>query len=162
MGDKLFDLSTDVDVKNYTKVRCKAVLNDTIEFRILCYNLGEPINLEDYNVEFRACLKSGVIYSEVDNITKQGNLLIIDCDSFLCSEVGEVICSLRIWNSKLKQKSSYQIIIKVLSTLNANTPPNDKSVLSALNSLDLAINRYIELRASIDEGIELAEKTIDE
>ena len=41
--DNLFNLETDVDVKEYTKVRCKAVLNDTIMFRIECYNLNKYI-----------------------------------------------------------------------------------------------------------------------
>lgn len=158
--DNLFNLETDVDVKEYTKVRCKAVLNDTIMFRIECYNLNRPIELNSYNVEFRAVLPSGQIYSEVDNVTKEGNILNIRCDSFLCSEVGEVICSLRIWNSELRQKSSYQIIIKVLSTLGSGTAINSDSLLSAVDSLDLAINKYMELKVDLDKGIKKAEDTI--
>ena len=158
--DNLFNLETDVDVKEYTKVRCKAVLNDTIMFRIECYNLNRPIELNSYNVEFRAVLPSGQIYSEVDNVTKEGNILNIRCDSFLCSEVGEVICSLRIWNSELRQKSSYQIIIKVLSTLGSGTAINSNSLLSAVDSLDLAINKYIELKADVYKGVKKAEDTI--
>ena len=72
-----------VDMKNYTKLRCKSALNDSVIFKFLVYNSNSPVNLDDYHIELRARLpKSGQIYSEVDNITKSGNLLTIVCELF--------------------------------------------------------------------------------
>lgn len=154
MSTNLFDLDAELDVRNYVKVRRKAVLNDTITFTIYVYNDNQPVDLTKFNVEFRAILPiSGLVYSEVDNITKNNNVLTITCDSFMCSEVGEVVGSLRIWNTELKQKSSYQIVLKVLSNTGSATNTNSESVLSALSSLDLAINKYLELKVDIDSSI---------
>ena len=162
LSDELFNLTTDVDVKVYQKVKCRAVLNDTINFKIYCYSDNQPIDLDKYRIEFRALLpKSNSVYSEVDNITKDGNILNITCDSFLCSEIGEVICSLRIWNTELRQKSSYQIIIKVLSTLSSDERINNQSLLSAVESLDLAINKYMELKVDLEDKIIEAKDLIE-
>jgi len=143
-----------VDMKNYTKLRCKSALNDSVIFKFLVYNDNAPVNLNDYNIELRARLpKSGQIYSEVDNITKSGNLLTIICDSRLCNEIGEVMITLRLWDNTYKQKSNYLIVLKVMSTIDSDEKIADSSVLSALNSLDFAVDRYLELKVDLLDQI---------
>ena len=163
MADRLFAIENqEVDVKEYVKIRMKAVVGDTVYLRFYLYEDGNPIKIENYNIEYRCTLPSGNVYSEVDCITKtEGNLLEIECDSYMCSEVGEVIGGLRIWNTEYKQKSSFQIIIKVLSNQGSDTFVNTKSLLSATESLDWAINKYLELKVDLDEGIKSAELLIE-
>lgn len=158
----IFEINdVDVELFNYTKIRQKAVLGDSIILKCLVYSQNLPVNLENFKVEFRATLpKSGQVYSEVDNMIKNGNELTITCDQILTSEIGEVISSLRLWDSQTKQKSSYQIVIKVLSTIISDETIATKSVLSALNSLDLSINKYMELKVDLNGLITLAETTI--
>lgn len=155
MGDKLFEISdVSVDMKEYTKVRCKAALNDTISFSFLVYNDNAPVDLSKYKVEFRARLTSGAVYSEVDNISVSGNELTVNCDSRLCSQIGEQIITLRLFDiTTYQQKSNYIIILKVMSTIDADEEVQSESILSALESLDVSINRYIELQADLGSKI---------
>lgn len=147
----------EIDVKEYQKIQLKTVLNNTVMLKFYLYNNNQPVDLSQWNVEFRASLpKSKNIYSEVDNITKEGNLLTITCGDELTQEIGDVISYLRIFNNKSQQCSTYQIVIRVLSTINEDEQVATKSTLSALRSLDLAINQYLELKVDLFKGVQEA------
>lgn len=153
----------EIDVKEYQKVHLKTVLNNTVILKFYLYNNNQPINLSEWNVEFRASLpKSKSIYSEVDNITKEGNILTLTCGDELTQEIGDVISYLRIFNNQSQQCSTYQIVIRVLSTINEDEQVATKSTLSALRSLDLAINKYLELKVDLSKGIQEATVKIKE
>lgn len=153
----------EIDVKEYQKIQLKTVLNNTVMLKFYLYNNNQPVDLSQWNVEFRASLpKSKNIYSEVDNITKEGNLLTITCGDELTQEIGDVISYLRIFNNKSQQCSTYQIVIRVLSTINEDEQVATKSTLSALRSLDLAINKYLELKVDLYGGIQEANVKIKE
>lgn len=153
----------EIDVKEYQKIHLKTVLNNTVMLKFYLYNNNQPVDLSQWNVEFRASLpKSKNIYSEVDNITKDGNLLTVTCGDELTQEIGDVISYLRIFNSQSQQCSTYQIVIRVLSTINEDEQVATKSTLSALRSLDLAINQYVELQADLFKGIQEATVKIKE
>lgn len=158
----IFEISSeDIDVKNYTKVRTKCALNDKVYLKLYVYDYNSPIDLSQFNIEFRAILpKSKQIYSEVNNITKNGNLLTISCDSFMTGEIGEVVSYIRLWNLATEQKSSYQIRIKVMPTIDEDEKVAESSLLSGLASLDLAIDRYIELKATLTDKIDEATLSI--
>ena len=155
----IFEVRTDdVDVKNYTKIRTKCSLNDKVYLKIYTYSDNSPVTLNDWNCEFRCVLpKSQQIYSEADNITKNGNLLTISCDSFMTGEIGEVVGYIRLWNLATEQKSSYQIIIKVMPTIAEDEKVAETSLLSAMSSLDMTINRYIELKADLNGEITIGQ-----
>ena len=153
----------EIDVKEYQKIQLKTVLNNTVMLKFYLYNNNQPVDLSQWNVEFRASLpKTKNIYSEVDNITKEGNLLTITCGDELTQEIGDVISYLRIFNNKSQQCSTYQIVIRVLSTINEDEQVATKSTLSALRSLDLAINKYLELKVDLYGGIQEATVKIKE
>ena len=139
----------DVDMSNYVKLRTRCALNDSLIFKCFIYNQSSPVNLDDFNVEFRARLNNGQIYSEVDNITKSGNLLTVTCDSVLTGQIGEQNITIRLWDNTYKQKSNYLIVLKVMSTIDEDERVAESSVLSALNSLDFAIDRYMELKLDL-------------
>jgi len=152
----------DVDMSNYVKIRTRACLNDSLIFKCYVYSSSTPVNLDNYNVEFRARLaKTGNIYSETDNITKSGNLLTVNCDSILCSEIGECNITIRLWDKTYKQKSNYLIVLKVMDTISEDERLATSSVLSSLNSLDWAINRYLELKIDLMGQITLAETALN-
>jgi hypothetical protein len=145
----------DVDLKTYVKLRCKAALNDTAIFKFYVYSESSPVDLTNYKVEMIARLpKSGNVYSEADNIVINGNELTVTCDSVLTSEIGEVIITLRIVDiTTYKQKSNYIIVLKVMSTIDADEEIQTSATLSALESLDYAINRYFELKVDLTDKI---------
>jgi hypothetical protein len=151
----------DIDLKNYQKINLKACLNDTVILKFDVFNNSTPVDLTDFYVEFRAYLpKSTVPYSQVDNVVKSGNTLTITCDKELCAEIGQIQATLRIWNSQMLQKSNYLIILKVMSTIPSDEVIQSEATLSALNSLDWAINRYLELKVDLMGQITLAETVL--
>lgn len=158
----IFEISDmDVDMSNYVKIRTRACLNDSLIFKCYIYSSSTPVNLDNYNIEFRARLaKTGNIYSETDNITKNGNLLTINCDSILCSEIGECNITIRLWDKTYKQKSNYLIVLKVMDTISEDEKLATSSVLSSLNSLDYSIARYLELKVDLQGEITLAETAL--
>ena len=147
--------NVDVDMKNYVKIREKAVLNDTITFNMLVYSEGSPVNLSDFSIDFRAILpKTKYVYAETDNITTNGNELTVVCDGVLTSEVGEVLITIRLFDTiTYQQKSNYIVILKVKPTIDSDEVLAETNVLSASSSLDNAINKYIQLKADLFGGI---------
>ena len=153
----------DIDLKNYQKVNLKASLNDTVILKFNIFNDNSPVDLTDFNVEFRAyTAKSSVPYSQTDNITKSGNTLTIICDKELCQEIGQIQATLRIWNTQMLQKSNYLIILKVMSTIPSDEVIQSQAILSGINSLDWSINRYVELKADLNSEIVIAENLLVE
>lgn len=151
----------DIDLKNYQKVNIPVALNDTVILKFNIFNENAPVNLEEFNIEFRAYLpKSTVPYSQTDNITKSGNTLTIICDKELCQEIGQIQATLRIWNTQMLQKSNYLIVLKVMSTIPSDEVISSVATISGLNSLDWSINRYVELKADLNSEIVIAEDLI--
>ena len=159
---EIFEIDNrDIDLKNYQKINIPVALNDTIILKFDIFNNNAPVDLTDFNIEFRAYLpKSIVPYSQTDNIVKSGNTLTITCDKELCQEIGQIQATLRIWNSQMLQKSNYLIVLKVMSTIPSDEVISSVATLSALNSLDWAINRYLELKVDLMGQITLAETTL--
>jgi hypothetical protein len=152
----IFEISDiNVDLKNYVKIREKACLNDTLTFKMLIYSENSPVNLSDYSIDFRAILpKTKYVYVESDNITKDGNEITVVCDSILTSEVGEVLITIRLFDTiTYQQKSNYIIVLKVKPTIDADEQLAETNILSASSSLDNAINKYIQLKTDLSGGI---------
>lgn len=151
INDLFTNDNIEVDFKEYEKIRMKAVQNDTSILKFTVFNNNQPVNLNDYNVEFRANLPNGELYSEENKINKNGNELTIECDSTLTQAVGEVNATLRLWTKDEKQTSLYKIIIRVLSVGEDDTV--SRSTISALEHLDISINRAIDLTKTFDEDM---------
>ena len=145
--------NVEVDFKEFEKIRIKAVQNDTLILNFTVFNNNQPVVLSDYNIEFRANLPNGNIYSEENTITINGNELKITCDSTVTQAVGEVNATLRLWTRDEKQTSLYKIIIRVLSVGESNTV--SRSTISALEHLDSSINRAIDLTKTFDEDMKI-------
>lgn len=143
--------NVEVDFKEFEKIRLKAVQNDTLILNFTVFNNNQPVTLSDYNIEFRANLPNGEIYSEENAISINGNELKITCDSTVTQAVGEVNATLRLWTKDEKQTSLYKIIIRVLSVGGSNTV--SKSTISALEHLDISINRAIDLTKTFDKDM---------
>lgn len=155
----IFD-TEEVDVKEMMKIRIPMVQNDTPILKFRVYNYGEPVDLSEYHYEFRGFLPNGELYSEEDNLTISGNEITIVCDKTVTQAVGEAICSLRIWDKSYKQKSTYQIILRVKSVSSYDENHEvSYSTISVLERLDEAICRAIDLKIELNETITLAEET---
>ena len=155
--------NVEVDFKEFEKIRLKAVQNATLILNFTVFNNNQPVTLSDYNIEFRANLPNGEIYSEENAISINGNELKITCDSTVTQAVGEVNATLRLWTKDEKQTSLYKIIIRVLSVGGSNTV--SKSTISALEHLDISINRAIDLTKTFDKDmdtiVKASEKALD-
>ncbi|WP_321833495.1 hypothetical protein [Clostridium butyricum] len=153
----------EVDFTEFEKIRIKAVQNDTGILRFTVFNNNQPVDLKQYNIEFRAFLPNGELYSEENKLSVSNNELTIECDSTLTQAVGEVNATLRLWTKNEKQTSLYKIVIRVLSV--GNTEIVSKSTISALEHLDNSINRAIDLSKSFDEDmatiVEASKKATD-
>ena len=161
---QIFEVESDVDLKTYVKLRNKACLGDSVVYKFKVFSENAPVDLSKYKYEMRCRLpKSGVVYSETDNITVNGNELTVTCDNVLTAEVGEAIITLRLVDiTTYQQKSNYIIILKVMSTIDADEEIQTSSVLSSLSSLDYAINRYLELKVDLMAEVTLAEKALSD
>ena len=141
----------EVDFKDFEKIRLKATQNSTVILSFLVYNYNTPVDLSQYNYEVRFSLPNGYLYSEEDNVAVNGNILTVTCDSTLTQAIGEATGTLRLWTSDGKQTSLYKLVIRVYGTGTGEII--SKSTISALEHLDLSINRAIELSRSFDEDM---------
>lgn len=163
-NEDLFVFDTEeIDVKEMRKIRIPMIQNDTPILKFRVYNYGEPLDLTEYHIELRMFLVNGELYSEEDNLSVEGNEITIKCDSTVTQAVGENVGSLRIWNKTYKQKSTYQIILRVKSVSDYEESGKvSTSTISILEHLDASICRAIDLKTDFEAQIEVALKTKEE
>ena len=141
----------EVDFKDFEKIRLKATQNSTVILSFLVYNYNTPVDLSQYRYEVRFSLPNGNLYSEEDNVTVNGNILTVTCDSTLTQAIGEATGTLRLWTIDGKQTSLYKLVVRVYGT--GTSEIVSKSTISVLEHLDLSINRAVELSRSFDEDM---------
>lgn len=143
----------DLDLKESIKLRTKCQQLDTIVLQFNIYNYDIPVDLTNFNIEFRAVKSDGTFYSQVDNITKVENTLTISCNNQLTSVNGKTVCSLRIFDDSQNQKSSYFIVLNVTGIVSNYDRVVSRNLVDILERFDEDVNLAMKLSTVFKEDI---------
>lgn len=153
--------SQDVDLKECIKLRTNCQQLDTITLQFNVFNYDIPVDLTNFNIEFRATKSDGTLYSQVDGITKVGNVLTIQCENQLTSVNGKTIASIRIWDNLGNQASSYFIVLNISGIVSDDDRVISRTLIDSLEHLDNSINRAIQINQNFDSEIDTFSETVN-
>jgi len=108
----------DIDLKECIKLKTNCQQMDTMVLQFNVYDYDVPVDLTNFNITFVAKKPDGTIYGQVENITKVGKLLTINCSNQLSTSTGKVIGILELTDNLGNRKSSYFIVLNVSGLVN--------------------------------------------
>jgi hypothetical protein len=151
----------DIDLKDCIKLKTNCQQLDTIVLQFNVYNYDIPVDLTNFNIEFRAVKPDGTLYSQTQDIIKVSNLLTISCNNQLTSVNGRTTSELRIFDNLGNQKSSYFIVLNVIGIVSDEDKVISRTLIDSLEHLDNSINRAIEMNTTLDNEIDEMSSTIN-
>ena len=127
----------DIDLKDCIKLKTNCQQLDTMVMQFNVYDYDVPVDLTNFNIEFRAVKPDGTLYSQIEKgITKVNNLLTITCDNQLTVINGKVNAQLRIFDNENNQKSSYFIVLNVSSIVSDEDRVVSRNFVDILEHFD--------------------------
>ncbi|WP_455794465.1 hypothetical protein [Clostridium butyricum] len=115
------------------------------------YNDGSPINVEGYFIEIRAKNGDNLLVISDEGITKNRNIVTIECSRDITSKSGETVIELRFSNADGKQKRTFNILLDVESCIPDNF--DSKLVISALDKLDILVDKAVKMNEDLERNI---------
>lgn len=151
--------SKKIDFKNSKEIYLKCKQMDDVFLVFEIFNDGAAIDIEDYFIEIRAMNGDSLLLITDEGITKNKNIVTIECLRELTSRSGETKIELRFSNAKGKQKRTFNIILDVESCI----PDNSENVLaiSALDKLDILVDKAIQMNEDLERNLSNFEEMTD-
>jgi len=144
----------DIDLKDCIKLKTNCQQLDTMVMQFNVYNYDIPVDLTNFNIEFRGIKPDGTLYSQIEKgITKVNNLLTITCDNQLTVINGKVNAQLRIFDNENNQKSSYFIVLNVSSIVSDEDRVVSRNFVDILEHFDEDINIAMKLSTTFANDI---------
>lgn len=140
-----------IDFKNNKELYLKCKQLDDIYLNFEVYNDGSPINVEGYFIEIRAKNGDNLLVISDEGITKNRNIVTIECSRDITSKSGETVIELRFSNADGKQKRTFNILLDVESCIPDNF--DSKLVISALDKLDILVDKAVKMNEDLERNI---------
>jgi len=152
----------DIDLKECIKLKTNCQQMDTMVLQFNVYDYDVPVDLTNFNITFVAKKPDGTIYGQVENITKVGKLLTINCSNQLSTSTGKVIGILELTDNLGNRKSSYFIVLNVSGLVNDDDRVVSRNFVDILERFDDDVNIAMALSASFKADILEAQAIADD